>query len=264
MSTGGWVCLMYHDVVPGPRVVPGSNDYFSVPVAMFEAHLDQLRDLGFEGCTVEHALAMPGRRVGITFDDGDVGQFAQAFPALARRGMTGTFFVTTSWVGRNGYVSWDGLREMKAAGMSIQSHTRTHPYLSELGLGRLRDELHGSREDLNEKLNQQTKALSFPGGDAPRAAWWGEIKEAGYTLVASSHWGVNRGTTRNGLPWVYRCTVAGSVPPAEFRRIAEGDPRLGRRRVIREAALRALRRSLGPSRYLRWRNTLFDALGKRA
>jgi peptidoglycan/xylan/chitin deacetylase (PgdA/CDA1 family) len=252
---------MYHDVVAGPVGLTGGGRYFAVPADAFEAQLDLLAQSGLGACSMEQALAGPGRRVAVTFDDGDAGQFERAFPALARRGMSATFFITTGWVGRPGYVSWDALREMKAAGMSIQSHTRSHPFLSELAEAELREELHASREELDARLEQRTASLALPGGDAPHASLRHLFQAEGYTALATSRWGVNPPLRADGVAWVHRCTVRGESDAAQFRRIAEGDALLAWRRRAREGALRVLRSSLGASRYARWRRRVFDALG---
>jgi peptidoglycan/xylan/chitin deacetylase (PgdA/CDA1 family) len=254
---------MYHDVVAPNVQLAGSMEHFSVPVTAFEAQLDHIASLGYRGCSIEEALVSNEPRVAVSFDDGDMGQFANAFPALARRGMSATFFVTTGWVGRPGYASWDALKEMKTAGMSIQSHTRSHPYLSELTRQQLTEELRGSREDLDQHLEQKTTALALPGGEPPRAAWSDALAEAGYRVIATSRWGVNRHTSNGEITWIRRCTVAGAMTPAEFQRILEGDARLSWRRSVRDGVLRILRTSIGPSRYLRWRHALLDALAGR-
>src|SRR2546425_1196796 len=119
---------MYHDVSPQSPGITGGKDFFSVSEATFERHLSTIEGMGLRGVSIAEALA-PGARdfVAISFDDGDLGQATRAFPLLAKHGMTATFFVTTGWIGRPEYASWTQLREMRDAGMSIQSHTHTHP-----------------------------------------------------------------------------------------------------------------------------------------
>ncbi len=256
--SAGWVCLLYHDVAPR------QTDYFATPAPAFAAQLDALRAAGYRGCSISAALAAdPGARcAALSFDDGNLGQYAAAFPALAERGMTATFFITTSWVGRPGYVRWDQLREMRAAGMSIQSHTRTHPFLSELGASALVEELRAAKTELDHALGQDTDSLALPGGDFPRRRYAPLVLEAGYRVVATSLWGVNRGDGgRDGWTEVRRCTVRGEPPLDEFRRVLAGDPSLGRLRRGRERVLGTLRRSLGPSRYARWRRWFLERVG---
>ena len=148
---------MYHDVALG---TPGSGsgpERFSVSIASFERMLDTIAGDGYVGCSLATAIDLRDRpRVGITFDDGRVGQFDHAVPALRRRNMTATFFVTTDWVGTPGFMTWDQLRQLTDWGMSVQSHTKSHPHLSELDYERLRSELAESKVVLDHALGQET------------------------------------------------------------------------------------------------------------
>lgn len=258
-----WVCLMYHDVAERP--LTGSSDYFSVDATTFVRHLELLRDRGLQGCSIARALEAPDQRqVAISFDDGNLGQRARAFPALARAGMAATFFVTTSWIGRNKFVSWEDLREMRDAGMAIESHTHTHPFLSELGEAALRDELRRSRDLLFEHLGIPPTMIALPGGDAPRPALHRLFHEEGYRVVATSRWGMNRRAGNGDVRFIRRCTVRGAFDESMFVATAEGNSWLGLRSKARELALGALRRSLTPTRYARWRRRFLDAVSSAA
>lgn len=261
--SAGWVCLMYHQVTAGaPGRGPG--EYFAVSRETFGRQLDAIAAAGYRGCSLDQAVRTPGgRRVAITFDDGTIGHYEHALPELAARGMTATFFVTTAWVGRPGYVTWDQLRAMRGAGMEIGSHTRTHPFLSELDAARLEGELRGAREDIDAALGQRTVALALPGGDAPRRALRRLIGDAGYAVVATSRTGSNAEPAPSGGPaWIRRATVRGTAEGEEFRRVLEGDPALARRQQVRESVLGSLRRALGPSRYARWRRWFLGAVSR--
>src|SRR5688572_6152682 len=101
-----WVCLIYHDVTPDAPTSDASA-YFSVSARSFARQLELIQSLNLRGCSIADAMERPHNAVAISFDDGDLGQAVRAFPALAARSMTATFFVTTSWVGTSGYASWD-------------------------------------------------------------------------------------------------------------------------------------------------------------
>ncbi len=256
-----WTCLIYHDVTPGSPGITGGRDYFSVSAATFARQLEIVQELGFRGCSIADALAHPGDAVAISFDDGDLGQAVRAFPALAARGMTATFFVTTLWVGTPNYASWSQLREMKAAGMSIQSHTHSHPFLSELDATRLRAELRTSREILDERLEQQTTMIAYPGGDAPRAGLRGMLVEENYEVVATSRWGRNSATAAARPRFIRRCTVRGAPDEDLFEATVTGDVWLSMKKQARERILSFVRSSLGPSRYARWRRGVLNTAG---
>lgn len=257
-----WVCLMYHEISSATSGVAGGREHFSVPQVAFEEQLDAILAEQMTGCSIETALRMNGPRVAISFDDGTADAYERAFPALRDREMSATFFVTTDWVDRPGFVTWAQLREMKGAGMSIQSHSRSHPFLSELDATSLREELCGSKSELDRQLGQDTDQIGLPGGDAPRGRLFRTLAEAGYRVVATSRWGVNRPGGRGTLAAIRRCTVRGVPSPTQFRRIVRGDPLLVLRRRGREVLLAALRDGLGPSRYARWRRRVLAAAAR--
>lgn len=260
-----WVCLLYHDVLDRLPPLNGGPEWFAVSTRAFEEQLDVVRSAGYRGCSLGEALRdRTGRKlVAFSFDDGTAGHYWRAYRALAARDMTGTFFITTAWVGRPGHVTWEQLREMKAAGMSIQSHTHTHPILSELGAKELKDELERSKAELDAALGQDTDTIALPQGDRPRSRLWHLFADAGYRVVATSHWGVNRvAAPRDDEPLrVHRCTVKGAPPLSYYRRVLAGDRRVGLRRWLRERSLGGIRAVLGTSRYLTVRRHVLDLIG---
>jgi peptidoglycan/xylan/chitin deacetylase (PgdA/CDA1 family) len=267
VAGSSWVCLMYHDVSLEPPALTGGSNFFSVSRPDFARQLAQLEAMGLHGCSLAEMLRDSANRVAVTFDDGDLGQAERAFPELAARGMSATFFVTTGWIGRPGYASWDQLREMRAAGMAIESHTHTHPFLSELDEAALRDELRRSRDLLDERLDQRTAMLALPGGDAPGVELRRLLAEQGYSVVATSVWGINArasgARSADGIRWVRRCTVRGAPSEDDFRAIVLGSAWLRLKRRSRERVLAFIRSTLGPTRYARWRRGVLDAAGTR-
>jgi len=253
---------MYHDIRLEAPGISGGAEHFTISRDTFAAQLDQIIAAGLDGCSIERAIDQSdGTVVGISFDDGDAGQYLHAFPELTARNMTATFFITTDWVGKPGYVRWDQLREMLSAGMSIESHTRSHPFLSELDGPAVDDELAGAKAILDEQLDQDTTMLAFPGGDPPSRQNQDCIARAGYTVVATSRWGSNHDEARTEpLRYVKRCTIRGAPTLQYFNRILAGDPRVRMQRYTRETALRTLRAALGRSRYARLRAIFLDKL----
>lgn len=258
-----WICLAYHDITNASRASDGAADYYSVSTAAFGRQLDLMMAANLRGSSIAEAIARPEHSVGISFDDGDIGQATNAFPALAARNMTATFFVTTSWIGTAAYASWDQLREMRAAGMSIQSHTHSHPFLSELDEPHLRDELKRSRELLDEKLGQRTTMIAFPGGDPPRPEFRDVLAQEGYEVIGTSRWGRNARNDPLKPRYIRRCVVRGDPGDAEFAAIVTGGGWMNIKKQVRDSVLAFLRSSLGPTRYAYWRRNVLSDPGPR-
>jgi peptidoglycan/xylan/chitin deacetylase (PgdA/CDA1 family) len=255
---------MYHDVQPDLPPPTGGPERLTVSKASFELMLDAVAASGYEGCSLEEARAEAGnRRIAITFDDGTMGQYEHAVPALRDRGMTATFFVVTDWVGRTGFMSWDELRLMKKWGMSIQSHSKSHPHLSELTERDLRRELEESRRELDAKLDQRTTEIALPGGNAPKFLLRRILGESGYEAVANSRWGANPQRSRRVPRWIRRCNVPQEIDEHLASRIVAGDLGLVVRHYSREALLNSVRALLGAGRYARWRRSFLNFVSQR-
>src|SRR5207245_385131 len=118
--------------------LPPNPDIFrkdlTASVDLFEGVLRYLTDQQATSVTLDDLTdhwaggpELPKRSVILTFDDGYADAYDYAFPLLKQYGMVGTFYIITDFVGRPGYLSWDQIAEMDAAGMSIGAHSLTHP-----------------------------------------------------------------------------------------------------------------------------------------
>lgn len=110
--------------------------------ADFESQMKMLKDRGLPVIPLQDFLAwrrgeknIPARCAVITLDDGWKSQYDVAWPILKKYGYPFTLFIYTEYV-KPGKLSggesmtWDTLAEMRDAGVDIESHTLTHPYLT--------------------------------------------------------------------------------------------------------------------------------------
>ncbi|MGA3127605.1 MAG: polysaccharide deacetylase family protein [Candidatus Korobacteraceae bacterium] len=175
--------FMYHDVSAGSTL----ENRYTLPLAGFREHLSFLCGHGF---AVKDLPALAGgcggRSVVLTFDDGLLGHYERAFPALLERGMTATFFVNTALAGSPGYLSWDQMREMSEAGMTFGSHGREHIDYSGMEAAKARRELSRSRAELEEGLGKAVFNFSAPYGSLSRGLIAG-ARDAGFSWICSSH-----------------------------------------------------------------------------
>ncbi len=61
-------------------------------------------------------------------------------------------------------MTWDQIRALSRAGMDVESHTRWHRVLQTLDDKMLRDELAGSKADLEGQLGRPVRAVAYPVG----------------------------------------------------------------------------------------------------
>jgi peptidoglycan/xylan/chitin deacetylase (PgdA/CDA1 family) len=91
--------------------------------------------------------------------------------------------------GRRVMLTWDEVREMQRLGMTIGSHTMTHPNLPNAGPADARQELVQARSRLEAELNRPVTMFSYPNGGAERymtAEVKAIVQEAGYEAAATS------------------------------------------------------------------------------
>jgi len=123
---------------------------------------------------------LPKKPIILTFDDGWKDQFTYAFPLLLKNHFSATFFVFTNAIGRPDFVSWEDLKVMRDAGMTIGSHSRSHPYLTRIAsTTTLQNEIRGSRRILEEHLGIPITEFAYPFGRY-NADIVTMVKEAGY------------------------------------------------------------------------------------
>jgi peptidoglycan/xylan/chitin deacetylase (PgdA/CDA1 family) len=217
--------FVFHDIVPVERLaeVPADERPYALPPEEFRAFLLAARG------TARRAVPLgtvPGELgalfFSLTFDDGHASDYTQAFPVLRELGLRATFFVVPTLVGTPGFVSWDQLREMVAAGMEIGSHSMTHPFVDRLDAPGLRREFGDSKAMIEDRLGAGVRSASLPRG-------WGApdletvLRELGYRAFCTSRVGWwHPGDPPMAIPRV-RAPIG--LPVEQFVSIVEGKPR---------------------------------------
>jgi peptidoglycan/xylan/chitin deacetylase (PgdA/CDA1 family) len=188
--------LLYHELRPA-----GSEYSYVIDTAMFEKHVDLLVRL-----RSERAGLWPE----VTFDDGHLSNFEYAVPILQSRGLSAQFFITVGWTGtKPGYMGWDELRALHAAGQSIGAHGWSHTLLTHCSEKELQAELGGARKTLEDKLGTSITTMSLPGGRYNRRVLTA-CAEAGYTEVYTS---IPRSEAMPLGTTVGRLNILGNVEP---------------------------------------------------
>jgi peptidoglycan/xylan/chitin deacetylase (PgdA/CDA1 family) len=139
-----------------------------------------LHELGTKVVPLEQIRTSPGA-VAITFDDGFRNFYEHALPALQERGFPATVFVVTGFCGGNNdwpsqpdkppvpvlpLMTWSELREISAAGISLGSHTVTHPRLAALSEEHIEEELRTSQTQLEDRSGARATTFAYPYGES--------------------------------------------------------------------------------------------------
>lgn len=159
---------MYHDLTDCGESGfegPGAAVY-KMSAAAFKAHLTALAAAFPQGPAVCDGRESLPRRAPfmLTFDDG--GASAERIASeLADRGWRGHFFITTGLLGRPGFLDRRGVRQIRAQGHVVGSHSHSHPaLLSSLGDASLDREWSDSVRELADLLGEEVVTASVPGG----------------------------------------------------------------------------------------------------
>jgi peptidoglycan/xylan/chitin deacetylase (PgdA/CDA1 family) len=87
-------------------------------------------------------------------------------------------------------LSWDELRRLRAEGVALAPHTRTHPLLSRVSRESCDAEIAGSREDLARMTGSELPVFAYPSGaTSPDAA--NAVRNAGIEVAFTTQRGVN-------------------------------------------------------------------------
>lgn len=154
-----------------------------------------------KGINLEEKL--PKRPIVLTFDDGYEDNYTYAFPILKKFGFTATIFLITKDIGglsgwsdseetiKEPLLSWDKIKEMSDYGIDFQSHTHTHPSLTELDEKRIKEELIVSKQTIEDELKKKVDFLCYPYGHF-NSQIKQIVKETGYQGALTTKRGVVR------------------------------------------------------------------------
>lgn len=128
--------------------------------------------------------ASPPILVSLTFDDGDADNFTLA-PLLQQYGLRATFYIPSGLVGHPGFMTWDQLKALQAAGSEIGGHSLDHVKLQGLDTAALQHEICDDRQNLVEHgFTPVSFAYPFGNYDPNVQAM---LKQCGYAGARTVH-----------------------------------------------------------------------------
>jgi peptidoglycan/xylan/chitin deacetylase (PgdA/CDA1 family) len=209
--------LMYHKVNDIP------DNPTTVPVALFDEQLAQLRELGYQVVAPEAVLdhytlraPMPPKAVLITFDDGYRDIVDNALPVLQQHGYEAIIFVPVAFMDdqmplphethlaerglRNPTLDWGLVRELDAAGVRVESHGIAHRPLAEVSLDEAVREIAVSKLRLEDELGRRVRAYAYVKGSEAHFHPVHEslLRQAGYDIAFTS---ISRANRAGGNPF---------------------------------------------------------------
>lgn len=255
MATRGNVFLMYHELeLPGRGLCQSEAGYvrYILTEEDFSNQMEAIKSSGSRGVSVGTVLDKPGTTgVVVTFDDGCETDLLTAAPILKQLNFGATFYVTSGYLGRKGYMSPTQVRDLASLGFEIGCHSMTHPYLPNLSDKELRREVVTAKADLEQITGSSVDHFSCPGGQYDRRVVQ-LAHEAGYKSLANS--AIRANTSQTDPFSLGRVAVLRGTSLDTFKQIYSG--RILWKFRLRDTANRTAKRLLGNSSYDRLRAML--------
>lgn len=207
--------LIYHSIAPYTSSTTPLVRGYTIPPSMLDKQLGYLKINGYAVISFESLIdamrnassIVPPKSVVLTFDDGWEDQYREAFPILEKYGDVATFFVFTNGPdsGDPNFLSWSQLKEMQNAGMDIESHSVSHPYLFTItNQADLWKEIEGSREIIESHMGRAPDIFAYPFGEY-NALDIALLKSAGYRAA------------RADLGWLPKTKTTGTTTDALYK-----------------------------------------------
>ena len=195
--------LMYHRVCPH-----SDHDQLAVSPMRFRRQIELLarrhRVISLRAAADQLSEPAGTAAVALTFDDGYHDNLVHALPVLREFRLPATIFVTTAFCSQERrhfryrestgrvHLDWSEVRELsREPGITIGSHTCTHPFLSRLDYADAAREIADSRWIIESELGAPVDLFCYPSGDMGCREET-LAREAGYRAAVTVAPGLNR------------------------------------------------------------------------
>jgi peptidoglycan/xylan/chitin deacetylase (PgdA/CDA1 family) len=185
--------LFYHYVGNNPNSKDLQRDTLSISPDKFDAQMKYLRDNGYSSISFDTLYAalrnqasLPNKPVVLTFDDGYIDFYYNAYGILRTYGMSATVFVITGLVGQPAYLTWPQIQEMQGSGLiHFGAHTVHHYNLPSVSPDTAFNEIQESKKVLQDHLGVPINFMAYPNG-ATNSQIVSLVQKAGYVGAAGT------------------------------------------------------------------------------
>jgi peptidoglycan/xylan/chitin deacetylase (PgdA/CDA1 family) len=166
--------VMYHGINNRSGMTHPYLETNTSPI-IFARQMQLLSDLGYRSVDLATAVRMTKSEAGqeklvvITFDDGLRDFYTHAMQILQDYRFSATMFVVSDFIESrlahsNGkeFMTWREVREIESLGISIGSHTVSHPRLHTLDPREIIRELVNSKRKIEDELGKAINSFSYP------------------------------------------------------------------------------------------------------
>lgn len=164
--------LTYHYIANNPNPVDKARDSLSVPPDKFEAQMLYLSQNGYTPVTLDTLYGIfngqtfvAGKPIVLTFDDGYIDFYTNAFPILRQFGFHAVSFIPTGLVGGGYYMNWNQIKEIASSGLvNFESHAVSHSSLTGLSYASSLKEIEDSKKIIFSQTGYPVNFIAYPNG----------------------------------------------------------------------------------------------------
>jgi peptidoglycan/xylan/chitin deacetylase (PgdA/CDA1 family) len=196
---------------------------YNVSIPNFQSQMQTLDEMGYTAIPISTFLSvlleggkLPEKPVVITFDDGHLSVYENAFPIMQAYGFPGVFYIVANRInGSPEFVTISQLTEMIDAGWEVGSHSYSHADLTQNHAIADR-EIGQSKTDLEQALSTKVNTFAYPfGAIDPFSAQ--KVSDYGYR--AGMGLGTSKIHTWNTLFYLNRIEIYGYYTLEQFKEI---------------------------------------------
>ncbi len=186
------VVFMYHkfDISKYPST--------NITLDQFNEHLEEfsqpkytVKSLDYIVDTIINDGDLPNNTIGISVDDADKSFLTIAWPRFKEKGFPVTLFITTATIVKNhkNYLNWDEIRQLKAEGVVIGSHSNTHEHMANYSVEEFQKEIEKSNKIFLKEIGEIPNLYAYPYGEVDEN-FFNVLKDYKFKVAFGQHSGV--------------------------------------------------------------------------
>lgn len=203
------IALLYHHISESveDKIHHVTPSQFEAQMAYLFKHkykiISESELVGF----VKRKIVLPLNSILLTFDDGYDDNYVNALPVLEEFGFKAMIFISPNLVNKQGYLTYEMIKETNKKCFFYGTHTLTHAHLLNSSKDEVEKEIIDSKTILEEKINCKINFFAYPYGTYNQGVSR-LVAESGYLGAFSLHRGIN--TFRTDPFCLKRIVIGGS------------------------------------------------------
>jgi peptidoglycan/xylan/chitin deacetylase (PgdA/CDA1 family) len=185
--------LTYHHIQTEAAAKADKQTSLTVYTDVFTKQMQYLADRGYTPVTstqiinfFDHQIPLPPKPVFLTFDDGYVDFFTDAYPVLRQHHFSAIMFLPTGLVNNPDYLTWNQIEQMTSL-VIFANHTWSHHSMS-ANLTTITKEISTADTQLTDHSLNSPKTFAYPYGafSSPATTF---LAQHGYSLAFTTRSG---------------------------------------------------------------------------